>query len=149
MTASKQNTLPASGSFLTILRKIDRKPADSIESMQRIAEAQASVLREALLGPICQLPDYLPNMLPSITVEYVGTLPVAGLSYWGEHRWHIHIRKDDPAEERAFTALYHLKRIIDHPLRRQTSRFTETDWDALARYFAERVLAPSRRLIPT
>ncbi|WP_131732916.1 hypothetical protein [Actinomadura formosensis] len=110
--------------------------------MRHVAEAQARVLRGALPGPARQFPDYMPDMFSNITVEYIADLPAAGLSFWNGHRWHIHVRKDDPDDERAFTLLHQIKRIIDHPLQRQTTRFTEADWHALADHFAHQVLNP-------
>lgn len=143
MKVTNQNALPIPGSLLTTLRDIERSPADSMEDMRRIAEVQANTLRSALFGPIHQLPDYVSKMFPSITVEHVTDVPIAGVSYWSGQRWHIHVRRSDAAKERAFTILHQLKRIIDDPLRRQTKRFTESDWDALADCFARQVLFPN------
>jgi hypothetical protein len=140
MKVTNQNVLPIPGSLLTALRDIERKPAESMEDMRRITQAQARALRAALLGPAHQLPGYLSRMLPAIRVGQVTDLPVSGISYWTEHHWHIHVRSNDTPEERAFTVLHQLKRIIDNPLRRQTKRFTEADWDSLTDYFARQVL---------
>lgn len=109
--------------------------------MRRIADTQARALRAALLGPTHQLPDYLSKMFPSIRVEPTPSLPVAGISYWAEHRWHIHVRATDSANERAFTVLHQLKHIIDHPLKQRPTQFTGAEWESLADYFAQQVVA--------
>lgn len=139
---TNQIILPTSHPLLTVLRDISRNHPDSMDGMRRVAEAQARVLREALLGPTRHFPEYISKMFPSIRVEHVTDLPAAGIAYWAEHRWHIHIRTTDSPEERTFTVLHQLKSIIDHPLRLQTAKFTAANWDSLANHFAQQVLAP-------
>lgn len=144
MMTTNQNTLNASRSLLTTLRHIGHAPASSMEGMRRNTEAQACALREAFLGPAHHLPDYLSRMFPTIRVEHVTDLPVAGISYWAGHHWHIHVRSTDAPEERTFTVLHQLKHIIDRPLRRRSPQFSDQDWESLANYFAHQVLTPSR-----
>ncbi|MFM9590293.1 ImmA/IrrE family metallo-endopeptidase [Streptomyces scabiei] len=104
--------------------------------MRRIAAQQAGLLRELLPGPTRQTSIHLASLIPSIVVESVARLPVPGITYWANRHWHIHVREDDSADERAFTVLHQLKHIIDHPLRRAMTAFSDADWDALAKYFA-------------
>lgn len=147
MEAPKQNTDPSKSSLLAALRDIGRNRTHTPEDLRHVAGAQANALREALLGPVSQLPDRLPDMFPSITVKYVAALPVAGLAFWSEQRWHIHIRRDDLADERLCTLLHQLKRIVDHPLHRRMPRITEADWDASVNYFVHQVLTSVNNLI--
>jgi hypothetical protein len=140
MKEADHNALPTSQSLLITLRNIGRSPSDSIDEIRRIAEAQARVLREALPGSTRQLPERISSMFPTIRVEYVSGLPAGGLAYWAGHRWHIHVRAEDTADERAFTLLYHLKHIIDHPVRQRINNVIGKDWDELAAYFAQQVL---------
>ncbi|UJV42770.1 hypothetical protein CVT30_25630 [Streptomyces sp. AMCC400023] len=105
-------------------------------AMRRIATQQARLLRELLPGPTRQASADLANLIPSIVVESVARLPVPGITYWANRHWHIHVREDDSADERAFTVLHQLKHIIDHPIRRVTTAFSDADWDALAKQFA-------------
>lgn len=141
MTITTNATVPALGSgLLTRLRNLGREPASSIEELRRIAAAQASVLKEALSGPVHQLPAYITTLIPSVIVEYVAQLPVAGLAYWADRHWHIHVRKEDPADAQILTVLYQLKRIIDHPLGQRLHTLTEEERNELAEYFARQVV---------
>jgi hypothetical protein len=126
---------------LTALRDLGRMPSPSMHGMRRTATAQATLLRRMLTGPAHQIPARIPELVPNLLIEHVAHLPVAGITYWADRRWHIHIRKEDPADVRAFTALHQLKRIIDQPLREQATTFTETDWNVLADHFARHTLA--------
>lgn len=141
MIISNQSSVPNSpAGLLAALRSLgDNHPA-STEEMRRIASQQAHVLREALAGVIHKVPALVSVLIPSIVVEYVARLPVAGIAFWANHRWHIHVRKEDPVHVQTFTALWHLKRIVDHPLRKKRGNVSEDEWDALADHFAHRVL---------
>lgn len=134
-------TVPISRALLTALRDIEREPAPSMIAMRRLAHAQATLLRNILPRALHQVPTQLPRMIPSITVEYIAHLPVTGISYWADRRWHIHLRQEDPLEDQVFTALRQLKQIIDHPLRQQIDGSTAIDWDALADDFARQALS--------
>jgi hypothetical protein len=131
--------------LLTALRDLGRMPSHSMDDMRRIAKAQVETLRQGLPEQLHQIPARISSLIPSITVEVVAGLPVPGVAYWADHRWHIHVRQEDPADVRAFTTLYQLKRIIDQPLRRQPGPFTDTDWDALAATFARHALTANPR----
>ncbi|MBP5867901.1 hypothetical protein [Streptomyces scabiei] len=126
---------------LTALRDLGRDPASSLEAMRHIAAQQAGLLRGLLPAPVGQAPAHLASLFPTIVVESAARLPVPGITFWANHRWHIHVREDDSADERAFTVLHQLKHIIDHPIRRVTTAFSDADWDALAKHFACLALA--------
>ncbi|MGW2120165.1 hypothetical protein [Streptomyces sp. NPDC001758] len=141
MNTVKDAILTTSPAALTALRDFGREPASSMEAMRRIAAQQALLLRELLPGPARQASTHLTNLIPSIIVESVAHLPVAGIAYWANRHWHIHVREDDSADEQAFTVLHQLKHIIDHPIRRATTAFSSADWDVLAKHFACLALA--------
>lgn len=141
MNTARDTTPTVSPGALAALRDLGREPASSMEAMRRIAAHQAGLLRELLPGPARQVSTHLTSLIPSIAVESVARLPVAGITYWANRHWHIHVREDDSVDERAFTVLHQLKHIIDHPIRRATAAFSDADWDALAKYFAGVALA--------
>lgn len=141
-----QDSVPtSSSSLLATLRHLGREPADSMEGMRRVAAAQAHTLRQALPSSLHEIPAGVSALIPSIVVEYIDHLPAAGISYWANHRWHIHVHKEDPTEVQALTVLHQLKRIIDHPLRQKDDSLSEPEWNFLADYFAHRVLKPEPR----
>ncbi|WP_406158233.1 hypothetical protein [Streptomyces canus] len=141
MKTARDTTPTVSPGALAALRDLGREPASSVAAMRRIATQQARLFRELLPGPTRQASADLTNLIPSIVVESVPRLPVPGITYWANRHWHIHVREDDSADERAFTVLHQLKHIIDHPIRRATTAFSGADWDALAKHFACVVLA--------
>lgn len=137
-----QDSVPtSSSSLLATLRDLGREPTTSLEAMRRVAAAQAHILRQAVPGSLHEIPEDISALIPSIFVEYVADLPAAGISYWANDRWHIHIRKEDPVDTQAFTVLHQLKRIIDHPLRQKDDSLSEPEWSFLADYFADQVMS--------
>jgi hypothetical protein len=136
MNTAKDTIPTTSPGALTALRDLGREPASSMVAMRRVAAQQAELLRELLPGPARQASTHLTNLIPSIVVESVTRLPVPGITYWASRHWHIHVREDDSADEQVFTVLHQLKHIIDHPIRRATTAFSNADWDALAKHFA-------------
>ncbi|WP_218779603.1 hypothetical protein, partial [Streptomyces scabiei] len=136
MNTARDTAPTTSPGALAALRDLGREPASSMEAMRRIAAQQAGLLRELLPGPARQASTHLTSLVPNIVVESVARLPVAGITYRANRHWHIHVREDDSADERAFSVLHQLKHIIDHPIRRATTAFGSADWDALAKYFA-------------
>ena len=144
MNTAKDAVPTTSPGALTALRDLGREPTSSMGAMRHIAAQQAGLLRELLPGPTRQASAHLTSLVPSIVVESVARLPVAGITYWANRHWHIHVRGDDSADERAFTVLHQLKHIIDHPIRRATTAFSNADWDALAKHFAGVAMACER-----
>lgn len=137
---TNQDSVPASHSgLLTTLRDFEREPT-SPAGMRRIAAAQANTLRQALSGLLHEIPACISTLIPSVIVEHIAHLPAAGISFWANHHWNIHVREEDPAEVQAFTVLHQLKRIIDHPLREQQGGLSEPEWNSLADFFAQQVL---------
>jgi len=140
MNTAKNTTPTVTPGALTALRDLGREPASSMEAMRHIAAEQARLLRRLLPGLTRQSAAYLADLVPTVVVEHVARPPVPGITYWANHRWHIHVREDESADEQAFTVLHQLKCIIDHPLRRAATVFGDADWDALANHFASQVL---------
>lgn len=126
---------------LTALRALAHDSAHSMEDMLRIAHAQAALLRSLLTASSHHIPDHLSALIPSIQVEHVADIPVAGISFWARNHWHIHVRSTDSTENQITTVLHQLKHIIDHPLRQKTARDSPIQWERLANYFTELVLA--------
>jgi hypothetical protein len=109
------------------------------------ADRQAWVLRNLFPLQAIRIAAHLSNLIPSDRVDYIDNLPVPGTAFWGNNRWHIHLRASDPADTQAFTVLHELKHIIDHPLRQQPNSLDAARWEALANYFATQVLAQETR----
>lgn len=126
---------------LTALRALATKPLlPSFADALRVTNAQAQLLRGLL-----PTPARLNDLFPSILVEYVDAIPVPGIAFWAESRWHIHIRASDSTRIRESTTLHELKHIIDNPLRRErSSMLSDIDWEVLANHFARRVLTRVR-----
>ncbi|MBJ6647130.1 hypothetical protein [Streptomyces sp. BSE7-9] len=143
-----KDAVPARTGTLAALRNLGRVPAKTMYAMRRIATKQADLLGQLLPGSALHVPTQVTSVIPAVVVESVARLPVSGISYWANRKWHIHVREEDPADERAFTVLHQLKKIIDHPLRRASTAFSDADWEILARHFAGRVLAREAIVVP-
>lgn len=149
MITTNEVSVPNSpAGLLAALRSLGDNRSASTEAMRRIASQQAHVLREALAGAIHKLPAVVSVLIPSIVVEHVARLPAAGIAFWANHRWHIHLRKGDPAHVQIFTVLWHLKRIVDHPLRKERGDVSELEWNSLADEFAGHVMAGDMQPVP-
>lgn len=151
MTARTNDTIPApSVRTLAGLRAVALESSQSRTAMFYAADCQAWLLRTMLPIPATQIPYFLSTLIPSVCVEYINNMPVSGVVFWGNGRWHIHIRAGDPEETQVFTVLHELKHIIDHPLRRQPNSLSTADWEEVADYFAAQVLGrePSQVAIP-
>lgn len=141
MNTAKDAISVTSTGTLAALRNLGRRPAKSMNAMRHIASRQADLLGRLLPGTTRQVSAHVTSLIPTVVVESVARLPVPGITFWANRRWHIHVREDDSANERAFTVLHQLKHIIDHPIRRASTTFSDADWDSLARHFACQVLA--------
>ncbi|MDQ1039910.1 Zn-dependent peptidase ImmA (M78 family) [Streptomyces sp. V3I8] len=147
--ATHKTSFASSRGSLTALRALAHDSAHSMEDMLRTARAQAILLRSLLTASTYRIPDQLNTLIPSIRVEHVTDIPIAGVSFWARNHWHIHIRSSDPTEIQTATVLHQLKHIIDHPLRQKAARDSPIHWERLADYFTELVLAPDpRRITP-
>jgi hypothetical protein len=141
MNTAKDAISVTSTGTLAALRNLGRRPAKSMNQMRHVASRQADLLGRLLPGATRQVSTHVTNLIPTVVVEPVARLHVPGVTFWANRRWHIHVREGDSTSERAFTVLHQLKHIIDHPMRRASTTFSDADWDSLARYFACRVLA--------
>jgi Zn-dependent peptidase ImmA (M78 family) len=134
---------------LANLRALATEAPTSLTDLTHAAERQAEALREALAAKTSPLRARLADLIPAVCIEILDAMPVAGASFWGNGRWHIHVREGEPANVRQLTVLHELKHIIDHPLRRRLTAFTDADWEAMADYFATQVLTPPLQLTVT
>ncbi len=140
MTTATNDATPAG--LLATLRALAGQPSRSLPNLLHAADQQAELLRKLLPSSPGHILEHLTCLIPSILVDYVDTLPVPGISFWGNDSWKIHIRAGDRLDAQTFTGLHELKHIIDHPLRRQQLYLlSHSDWEGLADYFAARVLA--------
>jgi hypothetical protein len=136
---------PGAG-VLATLRALAIPPYEYLSDARQVAEAQARLLRDLLVTPSTWLPTTITELIPSITIELIDSIPIAGTAFWAEGRWNIHLRASDDAETRHHTLLHEIKHIIDHPLRVRPNGLAPGDWEALADHFADVVL--TRRLSP-
>lgn len=135
---------------LAALRALAAKPFASFADALRASEAQAQLLSDLLAAHAGQpLFARHVDLIPTILVEQIDELPVAGLSFWGNGRWHIHIRATDASYIQNSAMLHELKHIIDHPVRRQPNALSDADWEALANHFAAQVLAHEPHVLAT
>jgi hypothetical protein len=105
------------------------------------SEQQARLLRKLLAATADPLLSRLTDLIPTLCIDTLDAMPVGGTSFWGNGRWHIHLRNGDPTGSHHFTALHQLKHIIDYPLRQRLDTVKDADWESVADYFALKVLA--------
>ncbi|HEU5156156.1 MAG TPA: hypothetical protein VFU43_04110 [Streptosporangiaceae bacterium] len=142
MTTTHSNTLASRANALAELRALAAQPPTAIADAFEAAERQARLLRDRLPEPIDPITACLTDLMPTIRVDHVDNLPVAGISFWGRGQWHIQVRASDPIDVQTLTILHELKHIIDHPLRREyPDLFSDDGWEVLAYHFAVFVLA--------
>jgi IrrE N-terminal-like domain len=125
---------------LVSLRALAVEAPASITDLFRVAEQQARLLRELVAATADPLLTRLTDLIPTLCIEVLDAMPVTSVSFWGNGCWHIHLRADDSTSNHHFAMLHQLKHIIDHPLRQRLTSFTDTDWEAVANYFAEHTL---------
>ncbi len=125
---------------LAALRALATRPCEDFADARLVAEAQARLLVDLLPTQSEWLPDHLTDLIPSIAVEQIDIIPVAGTAFWGRGHWTINLRAADTPDAQRFTVLHELKHIIDHPLRRG-GRLTIDEWEAAADHFARIVMA--------
>lgn len=116
----------------------------------RIAEQQADLLRDTLGITEDDFPVQLVGQLPHVSVANVAHLPVSGLTFWGNHCWHIHVHAGESAVDRRFTTLHEFKHVIDHPYQGACYdarlSMAAAERELVADYFAACVLMPRDRL---
>lgn len=116
----------------------------------RVAEQQADLLRDTLGVTEDYFPVELIGHLPHVTVATVDHLPVSGLTFWGDHHWHIHIRASEASPDRRFTTLHEFKHVIDHPYQGACYdarlSIAAAERELVADYFAACVLMPHDRM---
>jgi hypothetical protein len=146
MTTAPNNTASISAVTLTALRTLTEQPPQSLTDLLHAADQQAKLLHNLLHNLLPSTPGHilerLTRLIPTIQIDYVDTMPVPGIAFWGNGTWHIHIRADNPIDVQLFAGLHELKHIIDHPLRRQRPELlSDSAWEGVADHFATEVLA--------
>jgi hypothetical protein len=142
MTTAPNDTASVSAATLVALRALTEQPSQSLTDLLHAADQQAELLQNLLPSAPGHILEHLTHLIPTIRIDYVDTIPVPGIAFWGNDTWHIHIRTNDPIDVQTFTGLHELKHIIDHPLRRQWPELLrDSDWEGVADHFAAGVLA--------
>ena len=118
------------------------------ESATSVEEARATALHQALM-----LQLHLPNRMPPKTVDDIARivdfdlrlaadLPVPGIAFQRDGRWHIHISAALTPAEQVRRTLHELKHVIDHPQRiiAPSAGISPAAYEELADLFADLVL---------
>ncbi len=134
------------GTLASLRTLAERESSPSLIDLFHVAEQQARLLRELLATKADPLLIRLVDLIPSLCIDVLDAMPVGGTSFWGNERWHIHLRQGDPTDFHHFTVLHQLKHIIDYPLRQRLSMVKDGDWEAVADYFAIRALGPPAKV---
>lgn len=145
------NTNQETVSVLASLRSLIPQRRCSFSEALRVAELQATKLRELLGVNEPGFPTELIDDLPRIRVVERDGLPVSGASYWTTGAWTIAINGSEPWQRQRLTLLHEFKHIIDHGRtdalyvgNRTTS--SEQRAEQAADFFAGSVLVPKRYL---
>jgi Zn-dependent peptidase ImmA (M78 family) len=135
---------------LVALRALIRERQMRFDEALRLAELQASRLRELSGAVDGYIPVDVLSAFPRITLRY-RRIPTSGLTYWDGHVWVVGVNCDEPESRQRFTAFHELKHILDHG--RTTRLYTAAHPHDAARqaeraadYFAGCVLMPKRSL---
>jgi hypothetical protein len=137
------------GTLASLRTLAERESSSSLIDLFHVAEQQARLLRELLATTAGPLLTQLTELIPTLCIEILDAIPVSGTSFWGNERWHVHLRQGDPMEAQHFTALHQLKHIIDYPLRQRLDTVKDADWEAVADYFALKMVHPVAKLEKT
>jgi len=143
-TATRDNssTLASRQGVLRALRTLAIEPSESLTDLLQATDKQVGLLRNLLPGSPENILAQLTRLIPSIMIEHVDSMPVPGVSFWGNGSWKIHIRASDRLDVQVFAGLHELKHIIDHPLRRrQPDLLKAGGWEGLADYLAAGVVS--------
>jgi Zn-dependent peptidase ImmA (M78 family) len=100
---------------ITALRDmVPIRPMTVAESL-RIAELQATKLRDLgeVAGP--PLPETVITQLPRVQVERIIPAPVSGAAQWSHGRWLIILNGSEPLVRQRFSLAHEFKHILDNP----------------------------------
>jgi hypothetical protein len=126
--------------------------AEACERAEHQAWKLGTMLWSSVLqGSTEEIMNRISEVIPTIAIEQIEGLPLSGMSFWGRKKadhanqrwsWFIHVRAGDSEEVQLQTVLCELKHIIDYPLRREHPQlFSGYEWEELAEYFADEVMA--------
>lgn len=110
--------------------------------------ARAGALHEALMlqlhFPHGRVPESLDDLarIVDVDIRLVPELPVPGIAFLRDGRWHLHISAALTPAEQVRRALHELKHVIDHPLRLSTpsAGISPAEYEELADLFADLVI---------
>jgi hypothetical protein len=147
-------TTPTTANVLQSLRSLIPERVVTFPEALRIAELQASRLRQLLEATDAMSPTQVIAGLPHIRVEYVSDLPSGGLSFWDGRQWIIQLSSLQTPVRQRLSLFHQYKHIIDHGAAPQLyggDRQQGTDVDALAEraadHFADCVLIADHAVI--
>lgn len=131
-------------SLLKCLRSLSPSRALMLDEQLRVAELQASRLRDLAVGGSGEDIQWeaLFSVQPRVEIVYE-TLPVSGSSHWNGERWIICLNRSDSLVRQRFTLLHEWKHIIDHG---SASHLEGDQAEHLADYFAGCALIPKTAL---
>lgn len=129
--------------LLSLLRGVESTPDGDLEWAEHCARQQAVILQLASHGGRVDGLTSLADTI-GIPISLIEHIPVRGIAFPTKDGWHIHISESLTPTAQLRTALHEMKHIIDHPARtgrNSDTAFTDADYEHLADYFADYVLA--------
>jgi len=149
---AKTTTAPTTPNVIQSLRSLIPERVATFTESLRIAEIQASWLRQLLDRADPSAPSQVIAAQPHIRVEYVSDLPSGGLSFWDGRQWIIQLSTLQTPVRQRLSLFHQYKHIIDHGAverlyggdRRHTS---DAQAERAADHFADCALIPDRALI--
>lgn len=135
-----------SGVITTLRDLVPIRPLTYAESM-RIAELQATRLRELVGVTEPPLAETVISQLPRIQVERMFPAPMSGATQWSHGRWLIILNGAEPPVRQRFSLAHELKHILDNPfidlLYPRTRSLSSADRaEQICDYFAGCLLMP-------
>lgn len=129
--------------LLSLLRSVESAPDGDLEWAEHCARQQALILQLASPdGQVTSLTSLADTV--GIPISLIEHIPVCGIAFPAKGGWQIHISESLTPLAQLCVALHELKHIIDHPARTRRSPgagFTDADYEHLADFFADYVLA--------
>jgi Zn-dependent peptidase ImmA (M78 family) len=117
----------------------------------RIAELQATRLRELASVDTPAFPETAISNLPRLQIERMTPAPMSGATQWSHGRWLIIVNGAEPAARQRFSLVHEFKHILDNPFIHTLyppvgSMSSAERAEQICDYFAGCVLVPRTRL---
>ena len=139
-----------SGTITALRDLVPIRPLTFAESM-RVAELQASRMRELAEVTDLALPEAAIARLPRLQVERMFPAPVSGAAQWSHGRWLIILNGTEPLVRQRFSLAHEFKHVLDNPFIHllypaTRSLSSEDRAEQICDYFAGCLLMPRRLL---